>query len=202
MTAYILTGAPGAGKTAVLRMLETLGYAVVEEAATDVIALEQALGHAEPWAEDGFIDKIVALQRRRRKVVLAAAKSETVFFDRSAICTLALARFLNVAVPPALTREIDRLLTAGTYEKTVFFIRNLGFVEPTAARRISYANSLAFEELHERVYRDLGFGLIDVPAAPLPGRIALIRRALPPGLVSGGGAPDPTPGRGAPACRG
>jgi predicted ATPase len=26
MSAYILTGAPGAGKTAVLRLLETLGY--------------------------------------------------------------------------------------------------------------------------------------------------------------------------------
>jgi predicted ATPase len=30
---YILTGAPGAGKTAVLRLLETSGYPVVEEAA-------------------------------------------------------------------------------------------------------------------------------------------------------------------------
>jgi predicted ATPase len=180
MTAYILTGAPGAGKTAVLRMLETLGYLVVEEAATDVIALEQVLGHDEPWAGDGFIDKIVALQRRRRKAVLAAARSETVFFDRSPICALALARFLNVAVPPALTREIDRLLTAGTYEKTVFFIRNLGFVEPTAARRISLADALAFERLHERVYRELGFDLIDVPAAPLPDRVALICRAVRP----------------------
>lgn len=33
MTGYILTGAPGSGKTAVLRMLETFGYGVVEEAA-------------------------------------------------------------------------------------------------------------------------------------------------------------------------
>jgi len=43
MPAYILTGAPGAGKTAVLRLLEISGYAVVEEAATDVIALGNAL---------------------------------------------------------------------------------------------------------------------------------------------------------------
>ena len=37
MPRYILTGAPGAGKTAVLRLLEVSGYTVVEEAATDVI---------------------------------------------------------------------------------------------------------------------------------------------------------------------
>ncbi len=55
MPAYILTGAPGAGKTAILRMLETLGHAVVEEAASDVIALRNALGHDEPRREHGFI---------------------------------------------------------------------------------------------------------------------------------------------------
>lgn len=93
---YILTGAPGSGKTAVLRLLETLGYAVVEEAATDVIALGQAMGRAEP----------------------------------------------------------------------------------TAARRIGFADSLAFEKLHEEVYRDLGFDLTDVPAGPLAGRAEVIRRAL------------------------
>ena len=47
MPAYILTGARWSGKTAILRKLETLGYLVVEEAATDVIALENALGRDE-----------------------------------------------------------------------------------------------------------------------------------------------------------
>lgn len=49
MPSYVLTGAPGAGKTAILRLLEGGGYPVVEEAATDVIALGHALGNAEPW---------------------------------------------------------------------------------------------------------------------------------------------------------
>ena len=42
MRRYILTGAPGAGKTAILRQLELDGFSVVEEAATDVIAAAQA----------------------------------------------------------------------------------------------------------------------------------------------------------------
>ncbi len=54
------------------------------------------------------------------------------------------------------------------YARTVFFVRNQGFVEPTAARRISFADSLAFEDVHERTYRELGFRLIEVPAGPLP----------------------------------
>jgi predicted ATPase len=67
MPAYILTGAPGSGKTAVLRLLERRGYPVVEEAATDVIALAQALGRHEPWRERGFIDDILAPRRQRRR---------------------------------------------------------------------------------------------------------------------------------------
>jgi len=58
MPAYILTGAPGAGKTAVLRHLETDGYAVVEEAATGVVALEDSLVferiHEQAYRDFGF----------------------------------------------------------------------------------------------------------------------------------------------------
>ena len=49
MRRFILTGAPGAGKTAILRQLELDGFSVVEEAATDMIALAQARGTMEPW---------------------------------------------------------------------------------------------------------------------------------------------------------
>ena len=62
MKRVILTGAPGAGKTALLRRLEIAGYGVVEEAATDVIALAQARGVEEPWRNQRFTDDILHLQ--------------------------------------------------------------------------------------------------------------------------------------------
>jgi predicted ATPase len=178
MPGYILTGTPGSGKTAILRMLETLGYPVVEEAATDVIALNQALGRDQPWDEPAFIDTIVALQRRRQDRALASRDGEIVFFDRSPVCTLALSRYAGLDAPLSLAREVDRTVSDGSYAKTVFFIRNQGFVAATAARRISFADSLVFERIHERTYRDLGFEVVDVPAGPLPERVALIRQAV------------------------
>ena len=48
MRRFILTGTPGSGKTSVIRELETLGHAVIHEAATDVIAQEQAKGIEKP----------------------------------------------------------------------------------------------------------------------------------------------------------
>jgi predicted ATPase len=180
MPSYILTGAPGAGKTAVLRMLEAAGFAVVEEAATDVITLGNALGRDEPWQERDFIGKVLALQRQRQDAV--RANPGTVFFDRSPACTLALSRYLaaytGTAPSPALASEVSALMARGGYQTTVFFLRNLGFVQPSAARRISFEDSLVFERIHEETYRELGFSLVDVPAGPLAGRVELIRQTV------------------------
>ncbi|HEX6450907.1 MAG TPA: hypothetical protein VF060_15765 [Trebonia sp.] len=65
-------------------------------------------------------------------------------------------------------------MTNRTYEETVFFIRNQGFIRNTAARKITLEDSLSFERLHEETYRDLGFRLSDVPAGPLGERVALV----------------------------
>lgn len=180
MPRFILTGPPGSGKTALLRLLERDGYAVVEEAATDVIALQQALGEPEPWGRPEFVDEVVALQRQRE--TSGPPGDATAFFDRSPVCTLALARFLGLPVSPLLAAELDRVVRDGIYARSVFFVRSQGFVTPTAARRISLAESLEFERVHELAYRELGFELADVPAGPLAERAALVGRiALRPG---------------------
>jgi predicted ATPase len=173
---YVLTGAPGSGKTAIVRALEQHGFAVVEEAATDVIALEQAHGQAEPWASPGFTDKIVTLQRRREQVA-AAIGAGTVFLDRSPVCTLALCRFLGYPVSPLLSAEVERAVREQRYGDAVFFVRSLGFVTPTAARRISLAEAATFEKVHEEVYRERGFVLSEVPAGPLADRVAAVTSA-------------------------
>ncbi|HUR02138.1 MAG TPA: AAA family ATPase [Nonomuraea sp.] len=175
MKRYILTGTPGAGKTAILRCLATLGYATVEEAATAVIADAQACGDAEPWRRPSFIDKIVALQRRRQMQSISTAPLVQ-FFDRSPICTHALSAYVGHPIAEALSTEIERITREQIYDRRVFFIRNLGFCEQTEARRISFEDSLTFERLHEQTYRAFGYRLIDIPAGPLPERVATIRQ--------------------------
>ncbi|PRY44889.1 AAA family ATPase [Umezawaea tangerina] len=177
MPKYVLTGTPGAGKTSVLRLLETTGHTVVEEAATDAIALAHALGREDPWQDRTFIDAVLALQRRRQDAV-PATTPHTVFFDRSPVCTLALSRYLGFPTSPLLAREVDRVVAEGVYEQTAFLVRNQGFVRRTAARRISMEDSLVFERVHERTYRELGFDLVEVPAGPLADRAALVCRTV------------------------
>ncbi|HEY5033124.1 MAG TPA: AAA family ATPase [Actinomycetes bacterium] len=97
---------------------------------------------------------------------------------RSPVCTLAPARYLSRPVPQDLTDEVGRLGTDGFYERDVFLVRPLGFVRPTAARRITYQDSLAFEAIHESTYRSLGFTLIEVPQDTPQSRVAAVDHAI------------------------
>jgi predicted ATPase len=175
MRRYILTGTPGAGKTSILQALATSGYAVIPEAATDVIACEQTQGVAKPWEYPTFIDSIVAMQQQRQ---VQAADATIQVYDRSPICTHALSIYSGRTISPLLTAELDRITHEQIYQPQVFFVRNLGFCTPTAARRISFEDSLTFERIHEASYRAFGYELIDIPAGPLEQRVATITAML------------------------
>jgi predicted ATPase len=176
MRRFILTGAPGSRKTAIIRQLEIDGFSVVEEAATDVIALAQARGVAEPWKHPSFIESVADLQRRRQ-VRAADETDEVQFHDRSAICTTALAAYLGYPLSVTVSRELKRVETESIYQKRVFFIQSLGFVTPTGARRISFEEAMRFEQVHEETYRNFGFELVHIAPGTLLNRVDAIKRS-------------------------
>ncbi|MBM0231082.1 AAA family ATPase [Micromonospora sp. STR1_7] len=100
------------------------------------------------------------------------------WYDRSPLCTLALARYLGRAIGWALAAEVERAVRERTYQRLVFLISPLGFVERTAVRRIGYAESLAFARVHEEVYEAYGFHLVHVPARPVAERVTLVEKYL------------------------
>ena len=173
----VLTGAPGCGKTTLLKGLGVRGYAVVEEAATDVIATQQARGIAEPWSRPDFTELIVALQKARQTAPVPD-KVRVQVFDRSPLCTLALARYLQHPVGTLLRAEVERVVREQVYERKVLLVRPLGFVVATAARRITYEDSLAFQAVHEAVYTEHGFELVDVPRGSTSQRVAAVEAHL------------------------
>jgi predicted ATPase len=178
MKRYILTGTPGCGKTAILRALEMKGYFVIGEAATDIIAYEQAQGNLRPWEHPNFIDQIVHLQRQRQEQISQVSSEIIQFYDRSPICTYALATHLKYEYSLALLEEIRRIEKNQIYQKRVLFIENLGFCIPTEARKISFEDSLAFEKIHKDTYEKLGFECVKIAAAPLFDRVSAILKSI------------------------
>ncbi len=173
MKRYILTGTPGCGKTSVLEALAARGVSVVAEAATDFIAQAHAVGEAEPHRSPTFTEKIAALQRERR-LAPPPAGARVQLHDRSVVCTKALALYLGRAVGPILAGELKAVAEERAFENEVFFLDNLGFVAPTAARRITFADALVFERVHEEAYEALGYRLVRVAKASIAERAAYI----------------------------
>lgn len=173
MKRYILTGAPGAGKTAILRALERWGFPVIEEAATDVHALDQASGRPEPWTSPHFLDDILALQSAREHGT-SALSSDVQVFDRSPVCTLALARHLGFPPSEDLRRELERIQREEVYDQRVFLVEGLGFIVNTEVRRIDLEEAEAFGRLHEQVYGELGYELVRIAPGAVGDRAAAV----------------------------
>jgi len=173
MPRFILTGAPGCGKTTLLRAMGARGYSIVNEAATAVIAKAQAQGDDEPWTRRGFIDEILKVQQHQEVYSPHLLRGPQIF-DRSPVCTLALNTYLGYPASAHLSAEIKRITREQVYAHRVFFVANLGFIRPTPARKITFQASLKFQQVHADTYRRLGYELIDVPRASVADRVSLI----------------------------
>lgn len=147
----------------------------------------------EPWTDPSFVDAIAEVQRQRQLTTPAEAAAIQVY-DRSPLCTLALARYLGRPVTLALAAEVERVARERSYDRRVFFVRPLGFVTPTAARRITFAESLVFERLHEEAYGEHGYELVDIPAAPVAHRVAMIEQHIRSWSAATSPAEAPGPG--------
>ena len=90
------------------------GVDIVEEAATDVIALQHGLGITEPHTLPDFTERIARLQVQR---MARPATGAVRVSDRSVICTLALAEYLGHAVPALLEQAIAESLAARQFER-------------------------------------------------------------------------------------
>jgi len=77
-----------------------------------------------------------------------------------------------------LSSELERIKKDAIYENRVFFIRNLGFITPTGVRRISFEETLRFEQIHEETYRRFGFELVSVDSGSLLERVNVIKAAI------------------------
>lgn len=175
MKKVIITGTPGAGKTTLLNALHTLGIPHVAESATHIIHQQQQLGVAQPWLNPNFITQLTHHQVQQHNTTI---NSPVLLFDRSIFCTYALCLLLKHPIPNTLKLAINQALQQRTFNATVIFVQNLGYITPTPARKISYTNALLFEALHQYVYTQFGFNLVYIPKASIAKRLNYIQAIL------------------------
>ena len=168
MKKYILTGAPGCGKSSIAQRLDIrYGEHVIREAAEDYIRMRQAEGQKQPWTDSDFQQKILELQiQRDARVPKDAAR---VFIDRGYEDGLA------YSSEKALTENIRK--AGGSYTK-VFLIENLGSTNTNEVRRENHEEAMRLEKRFEEIYKAKGYEVVRIPSTGLAERVQKILEEL------------------------
>jgi predicted ATPase len=168
---FVLTGAPGTGKSAILNGLRG-ELRCVDEPAREVIAEQRASGGRGTWDQDPSLFASLLLQRSIEKYEAARGSGERVLFDRGIPDCVVYASRAGADPEPSLT-AVD----AFRYEPHVLFLEPWSDIYTTDEERImSFDDTLSFSETLRDVYRRSGYVLIDVPQNPIAARVAFVRQ--------------------------
>jgi predicted ATPase len=180
----VITGGPGAGKTALVDALAQRGHATVPEAATLVLSeLNERLGleGQRAWRRENPAEFQVLVVRRQAKLEAEARPGTDglVFLDRGWIDGLAYCRFFHVPFPP----ELNEPEGLGRYDR-VFLLETLS---KESFQRVSHTGGLrdedysrTIQEVLESTYRQHGYEPIPVPEMPIQQRADLVLQHVSP----------------------
>lgn len=170
MKKYVLTGGPGVGKTTVIKILASMGYEIVPEAARIIIEVEKIKdSDVLPWKNlQKFQEKVAELQIKTEKMI----SGEIIFQDRSIIDGMAYCKLGNV-IPP----EIIEIVARGRYDK-IFVLNSLTNCEQDGTRRESFEEAKYVHLAIIEVYKSFGYEPIFVPVLPPRERVEFILNNL------------------------
>jgi predicted ATPase len=170
---FVLTGAPGTGKSAILNGLRG-ELRCVDEPAREVIAEQRASRGRGTWDQDPSLFVNLLLQRSIEKYEAARRSGEGVLFDRGIPDCVVYAIRAGADPAPSL-RAVD----AFRYEPHVLFLEPWSDIYTTDEERImSFDDTVSFSEALRDVYGRSGYLLVDVPQSPIDARVAFVRRFI------------------------
>jgi predicted ATPase len=169
----ILTGAPGTGKTAILRQLGN-EFRCVDEPAREILAEQRSTGGRGRWDQDPSLFVHLLLQRSIEKYAMARRFGETVIFDRGIPDCIVYAVRAGTDPMPSLEAA-----DAYRYEPHVFFLEPWSDIyENDDERTMSFNDTVSFGRELRDVYERSGYTLVEVPRDPIDDRAAFVRKSV------------------------
>ena len=167
---YIITGAPGTGKTAIINALKKEGYSCAEEISRTIIAQEIARsGDVLPWKNlAAFSQQVIDL---RKAQYTNAPTGISHFFDRGIIDVIAYLKYDNQSI----NNDIMKMAKQFRYNKTVFYTPIWAEIYTNdSERKEDIITAKKIENLLLYTYQSFGYNLVEVPKLPVNERTAYI----------------------------
>lgn len=173
-SSFIITGAPGTGKSTLLESLREKGYCCYAEISRQVIREELDKGtRCLPWRDIiAFSEKVLHRMEHQLEEIPADRIS---FLDRGIPDLIAYLRNAGYAVPDVFWKNAF----PGRYSKTVFIAPPWEriYVEETE-RPESFEQALSIQDSLRSTYEELGYELLTLPKASPEERCRFIEEQM------------------------
>ncbi|MCZ4708090.1 AAA family ATPase [Legionella pneumophila] len=170
---YILTGAPGSGKTSMLAELAKRGFPVIDEPARRVLAQQRLIDGEGVYDKNPFLFKELMLSRMLYDYE-NAPKYDLVFFDRGLPDLIAYSKCFGLDIGSEL--KASRI---NQYNSTVFFAPAWEQIYINdEERQLSFEAAQVFENDLRQAYSELGYQLVDIPLTTVSERVNFILKTI------------------------
>lgn len=168
---YIITGAPGTGKSSLLEELKNNNYNCYNEVSRIIIKEQQQInGNLFPWKNlSGFAEECFI----RMKEQLKKANSDINFYDRAIPDIIAYLEHSNLPVPLHYFKQNNQ------YQKYVFYLPLWEEIYTNDAQRpepFSLAQKL--DKQLRKTYNKLNFVLVEIPKITVSNRVTFVKHFL------------------------
>lgn len=166
----VFSGAPGSGKTSLLKRLSADGSELVPEPARQIIAEQRIVhGNALPDKDPSLFTRELLLRSveqfdRRR------ASDGLVYFDRGIPDVIAYARLYDLPLD-----EIEQACQRHRYNSQVFILPPWEEIYSTdEERKMNFEETVRFHEFLVEAYRRSNYQLIEVPCVSVKSRVDFV----------------------------
>jgi predicted ATPase len=169
---YVITGAPGTGKTALVESLAHVGTVIGEPARELIAEHREATGEPSLDGSPGlFVERLIL---RSIEKFDAAPDSEAIIYDRGLPDCVAYAQLFGVDSGPAIAaasvrRYSDPVFVAPPWE-SIYSVDDM--------RRASFDQITVFHNELVAAYQTLGYQLLELPKATVAERVQIVTRFL------------------------